>query len=261
MKAAQVPKPGAEFQLVERGIPAPSPGQVRIKVQACGVCHSDASPRKAPRPASSIPASPDTRWRASSTRSVPAFSDWKKGQRVGVGWHGGHDGTCRECRRGDFGIAETGKFPASATTAATRNTWWLPSRRWSPFRTRSVTSKRRRCSAPASPPTTPCGTAAHCPAIWSRCRASAGWAISAFSSRASSVTGSRPSVSDRKARPREQARRERVHRQQGDEPSRGAARTGWRTGHTGDCPKLESHVASDRRFGAERQAHGDRCCP
>jgi D-arabinose 1-dehydrogenase-like Zn-dependent alcohol dehydrogenase len=102
MKTAQVAAPGAEFQIVEREIPAPGPGQVRIKVQACGVCHSDAFTKDGSWPGIQYPRIPGHEVVGIVDRTGAGVSEWKKGQRVGVGWHGGHDGTCRYCRKGDF---------------------------------------------------------------------------------------------------------------------------------------------------------------
>ena len=102
MKVAQVPKPGADFQIVEREIPAPGAAQVRIKVQACGVCHSDVFTKEGLWPGIQYPRSPGHEVVGTIDELGAGVSDWTKGQRVGVGWHGGHDGTCRECRRGDF---------------------------------------------------------------------------------------------------------------------------------------------------------------
>ena len=102
MKAVQVPKPGAEFELVEREIPAPGPGQVRIRVQACGVCHSDVITKDGLLPGISYPRVPGHEVAGVIDEVGAGVSGWKKGERVGVGWHGGQDGTCPECRRGDF---------------------------------------------------------------------------------------------------------------------------------------------------------------
>jgi D-arabinose 1-dehydrogenase-like Zn-dependent alcohol dehydrogenase len=102
MKTAQVPGPRAEFQIIEREIPAPGPGQVRIKVQACGVCHSDAFTKDGSWPGIQYPRIPGHEVVGIIDRTGAGVSEWKNGQRVGVGWHGGHDGTCRYCRRGDF---------------------------------------------------------------------------------------------------------------------------------------------------------------
>ena len=102
MKAAQIPKAGADFQIVEREIPTPGAGQVRIKVQACGVCHSDVLTKEGALPGIQYPRVPGHEVAGLIEELGVGVSSWKKGQRVGVGWHGGHDGTCLQCRRGDF---------------------------------------------------------------------------------------------------------------------------------------------------------------
>jgi D-arabinose 1-dehydrogenase-like Zn-dependent alcohol dehydrogenase len=102
MKAAQVPGPGAAFGIVEREIPSPGFQEVRIKVQACGVCHSDAFTKEGYWPGIQYPRIPGHEVAGIIDEVGDGIAEWKKGQRVGVGWHGGHDGTCRECRRGDF---------------------------------------------------------------------------------------------------------------------------------------------------------------
>lgn len=102
MKAAQVAKGGAGFEVVEREIPEPGTGQVRIRVRACGVCHSDALVAEGSWPGISYPRVPGHEVAGVVDKVGAGVSQWQKGQRVGVGWHGGHDGTCRECRRGDF---------------------------------------------------------------------------------------------------------------------------------------------------------------
>src|SRR5262249_13929741 len=102
MKAAQIPKPGAAFEIVEREIPEPGPGHVRIKVKACGICHSDVLVKEGIWPGIQYPRVPGHEVAGVVDEVGDGVSAWKTGQRVGVGWHGGHDGTCRECRRGDF---------------------------------------------------------------------------------------------------------------------------------------------------------------
>jgi D-arabinose 1-dehydrogenase-like Zn-dependent alcohol dehydrogenase len=102
MKAAVIPKPGADFQIVEREIPQPQRKQVRIKVQACGVCHSDVLVKDGGFPGVEYPRVPGHEVAGVIDELGPDVTEWKKGQRVGVGWHGGHDGTCPSCRRGDF---------------------------------------------------------------------------------------------------------------------------------------------------------------
>ena len=111
MKAAQVPKPGADFQIVEREIPRPGAGQVLIKVQACGVCHSDVLTKEGQWPGIQYPRVPGHEIVGVVDEFGAGVSEWKKGQRVGVGWHGGHDGTCLPCRRGDFRNCVNMKIP------------------------------------------------------------------------------------------------------------------------------------------------------
>ena len=101
MKVAQVPAPGADFQIVERDIPVADAGQVRIKVQACGVCHSDVLTKDG-WPGIQYPRVPGHEVVGIIDELGAGVSEWTIGQRVGVGWHGGHDGTCTACRRGDF---------------------------------------------------------------------------------------------------------------------------------------------------------------
>jgi D-arabinose 1-dehydrogenase-like Zn-dependent alcohol dehydrogenase len=102
MKVAQVPKAGADFEIVEREIPQPGKGQVRIRVQACGVCHSDVVTKEGIWPGLVYPRVPGHEVAGVIDETGPDVTQWKKGQRVGVGWHGGQDGTCMACRRGDF---------------------------------------------------------------------------------------------------------------------------------------------------------------
>src|SRR3984893_618493 len=102
MKVAQISKPGAGFEIVEREIPGPGVGHVRIKVQACGVCHSDVLTKEGSWPGIQYPRVPGHEVAGIIDEVGAGVSEWKKGQRVGVGWHGGQDGTCPECRRGDF---------------------------------------------------------------------------------------------------------------------------------------------------------------
>jgi D-arabinose 1-dehydrogenase-like Zn-dependent alcohol dehydrogenase len=102
MKIAVVPKPGADFELQEREIPQPGPGQVRIRVQACGLCFSDHLVKDGLWPSLTYPRSPGHEVAGVIAELGPGVTSWKQGQRVGVGWHGGQDNTCLYCRRGDF---------------------------------------------------------------------------------------------------------------------------------------------------------------
>jgi D-arabinose 1-dehydrogenase-like Zn-dependent alcohol dehydrogenase len=104
MKAVQIPKAGGDFEIVEREIPNPKAGQVRIKVQACGVCHSDVVTKDGLFPGIAYPRVPGHEVAGVIDEVGAGVTQWEKGQRVGVGWHGGQDGTCMACRRGDFGV-------------------------------------------------------------------------------------------------------------------------------------------------------------
>jgi len=110
MKAAQIPKAGTDFQIVELEIPKPDAGHVRIKVQACGVCHSDMFTKEGAWPGIQYPRVPGHEVAGIIDELGEGVSEWKKGQRIGVGWHGGHDGTCLQCRRGDFGNCQNLKI-------------------------------------------------------------------------------------------------------------------------------------------------------
>ena len=104
MKAAQISKPGGDFELVERDIPQPGPGQVRVKVEACGICHSDVLVKEGLWPGLQYPRVPGHEIAGRVDAVGDRVTNWKKGERVGVGWHGGHDFVCEQCRRGDFAM-------------------------------------------------------------------------------------------------------------------------------------------------------------
>ncbi|MGA7317180.1 MAG: alcohol dehydrogenase [Silvibacterium sp.] len=111
MKAAQVMAAGAGLRIVELEVRDPSPGQVRIKVHACGVCRSDAIIVEGRRPGIPYPRVPGHEVAGVVDALGTGVTGWQEGQRVGVGWHGGHDGTCPECRRGDFRLCRNEKNP------------------------------------------------------------------------------------------------------------------------------------------------------
>jgi D-arabinose 1-dehydrogenase-like Zn-dependent alcohol dehydrogenase len=110
MKVAVVPKPGADFEIVEREIPNPGAGHVRIRVQACGICHSDSLVKEGYWPGIQYPRAPGHEVAGVIDDVGSGVTGWKKGQRVGVGWHGGQDGTCLPCRRGDFANCRNAKI-------------------------------------------------------------------------------------------------------------------------------------------------------
>jgi D-arabinose 1-dehydrogenase-like Zn-dependent alcohol dehydrogenase len=111
MKAAQITKPGGDFEIVERDIPVPGAGEVRIQVQACGICHSDALTKEGAWPGIQYPRVPGHEIAGIIDELGSGVTTWSKGQRVGVGWHGGQDNTCPACRRGDFRNCKNQKIP------------------------------------------------------------------------------------------------------------------------------------------------------
>src|ERR1700719_234455 len=111
MKAVQVSKPGGKFEIVERPIPEPGRGQVRIKVEACGICHSDVLVKEGLWPIQ-YPRVPGHEIAGRIDAIGADVTLWKPGQRVGVGWHGGHCFQCDPCRRGDFVLCQFGKITA-----------------------------------------------------------------------------------------------------------------------------------------------------
>src|SRR5580700_11334340 len=108
MRAAQIARPGAPFEIVERDIPQPGAGAVRIKVQACGVCHSDSITKEGLFPGIQYPRVPGHEVVGVVDAVGAGVTNWKPGQRVGVGWHGGYCGQCDFCRRGDFFACQSG---------------------------------------------------------------------------------------------------------------------------------------------------------
>ena len=102
MKAVQVSKPNGDFELVDRPTPEPGRGQVRIKVEACGICHSDELVKHGLWPGLQYPRVPGHEIAGRIDKLGADVTSWKDGQRVGVGWHGGHCFQCDPCRRGDF---------------------------------------------------------------------------------------------------------------------------------------------------------------
>jgi D-arabinose 1-dehydrogenase-like Zn-dependent alcohol dehydrogenase len=102
MRAVQVSHPGGALELIERSIPEVQPGWVRVKVQACGVCHSDSLVKEGHWPGIQYPRVPGHEVIGAIDALGRDTPGWEVGQRVGVGWHGGHCGYCDHCRRGDF---------------------------------------------------------------------------------------------------------------------------------------------------------------
>ncbi|CAG2134983.1 Alcohol dehydrogenase [Cupriavidus campinensis] len=102
MRAVQVAQAGGPLELVDREIPEPPAGHVRIKVQACGICHSDSHTLDGSWPGIQYPRVPGHEIAGVIDEIGAGVQGWQPGQRVGVGWHGGHCGHCDNCRHGDF---------------------------------------------------------------------------------------------------------------------------------------------------------------
>jgi D-arabinose 1-dehydrogenase-like Zn-dependent alcohol dehydrogenase len=105
----QVSKPSEPFEIIEREIPEPGPTQVRIKVQACGICHSDYLVKEGLFPGIQYPRVPGHEVAGIIDAIGSEVTKWKTGQRAGVGWHGGQCGRCEFCRRGDFFACSEGR--------------------------------------------------------------------------------------------------------------------------------------------------------
>jgi D-arabinose 1-dehydrogenase-like Zn-dependent alcohol dehydrogenase len=151
MKAAQISKAGGDWELIERDIPEPGAAQVRVKVEACGICHSDALVKEGLWPTLQFPRVPGHEIAGVIDAVGDNVTAWRKGQRVGVGWHGGHCFVCEQCRRGDFamcinrkvtgidfdgGYAEYMIAPASAVAAIPND---VPAEHAGPFMCAGVT--------------------------------------------------------------------------------------------------------------------------
>ena len=104
MKAAQISKAGGDWELIERDIPEPGAGQVRVKIEACGICHSDSVVKDGIWPGLQYPRVPGHEIAGRVDAVGANVNSWAVGQRVGVGWHGGHCFVCEQCRRGDFAM-------------------------------------------------------------------------------------------------------------------------------------------------------------
>jgi D-arabinose 1-dehydrogenase-like Zn-dependent alcohol dehydrogenase len=104
MNAAQISKPGGDWELIERDIPDPSNGEVRVKVEACGICHSDSLVKEGLWPGLQYPRVPGHEIAGRIDAVGENVTAWTKDQRVGIGWHGGHCFVCEQCRRGDFAM-------------------------------------------------------------------------------------------------------------------------------------------------------------
>src|SRR6059036_3077129 len=118
MRAAQIARPGWPFEIVERPIPQPEPEWVRIRVQACGICHSDSLVKEGQWPGLQFPRVPGHEVVGVVDAVGAGVSQWKPGQRVGVGWHGGHCGHCAASRQGGF-------YPSRLAAWTILSSFWI----------------------------------------------------------------------------------------------------------------------------------------
>lgn len=102
MRAVEIQRPKGAFEVVEREVPVPGPGTVLVKVEACGICHSDVFTKEGLFPGIQYPRVPGHEIAGRIEAIAPGVTGWSAGDRVGIGWHGGHCGYCDSCRRGDF---------------------------------------------------------------------------------------------------------------------------------------------------------------
>jgi D-arabinose 1-dehydrogenase-like Zn-dependent alcohol dehydrogenase len=111
MRVVQVSAANGPFEILERDIPAPAAGQVRIKVQACGICHSDSITKRGTFPWIKYPRVPGHEIVGTVDAVGSQVPVWRVGARIGLGWHGGHCGHCNSCRKGDFITCSKGQIP------------------------------------------------------------------------------------------------------------------------------------------------------
>jgi len=116
MRVVQVPYAKGPFEIVERDIPEPGAGQIRIKVQACGVCHSDSLTKEGSIPGIAYPRVPGHEVVGVVDAVGAEVPGWKSGERAGIGWNGGYCGFCDNCRRGDFFACQTGTYITGITS-------------------------------------------------------------------------------------------------------------------------------------------------
>jgi alcohol dehydrogenase/propanol-preferring alcohol dehydrogenase len=166
MKAVQISKAGGNLEIVERPVPQPGRGQVRIKVEACGICHSDALVKEGLWPGIQYPRVPGHEIAGRIDAIGPDVTLWKPGQRVGVGWHGGHCFQCDPCRRGDFVLCQNEKITAISFDGGYAEYWWRRQKRSRPCPTICRLPRLPRYFAPESPYSTRCAILAHAAETW-----------------------------------------------------------------------------------------------
>jgi D-arabinose 1-dehydrogenase-like Zn-dependent alcohol dehydrogenase len=157
MRVVQVREPNAPLELVERAMPEPAPREVRLKVEACGICHSDAFTVTGTFPGVRYPTVPGHEVAGRIDKLGSAVTTWRLGQRVGVGWFGGVCFVCDRCRRGDFITCRNLKVPGIHYDGGYADYMIAPMS--------SHRRPQRPCSALASPPSMLCAIRGRAPAI------------------------------------------------------------------------------------------------
>ena len=154
-----------------------------MKVEACGICHSDVFVKEGLWPGLQYPRVPGHEIAGSIDAVGGNVTAWKKGQRVGVGWHGGHDFVCEQCRRGDFAMCVNRKVTGFDFDGGYAEYMIAPAAALAAIPENCRRKKRGRSCARASPSTTRCAIRVRAAATSWPCTASADWDISAFSTR------------------------------------------------------------------------------
>ena len=165
MRAVQVSRANGPFELVERELPEPAPNQVRIRVEACGICHSDAFVKSGAYRGLQLPRIPGHEIAGRIDKVGANVAEWKPGDRAGVGWHGGHCFVCSACRKGLFincekaavtGISQDGGYAEYVVvpheSVSARSLACAPASRPSSSRTRSRPTRGCTRTASASAP-------------------------------------------------------------------------------------------------------------
>ena len=236
MKAVRVDRAGGTFQLTEEQIREPQPGAVRIRVQACGVCHSDVFTKEGGFPGIVYPRSPGHEVAGVIDAVGEGAGPWKVGDRVGVGWHGGHCRVCEPCRRGDFVCCEKLQIPGISYDGGYAEFMCAPIESLAriPSELTPEDAAPIRC-AQVSPPSTHCATAVAAPATWSRCKVSANSSTSDPIRQQIRFRNRRDRSRRRQEESRAEAGRAYLHRQCIAGCRERVARPGRRPGNPGNC--------------------------
>jgi D-arabinose 1-dehydrogenase-like Zn-dependent alcohol dehydrogenase len=198
MRAVQVPSAKGPLRMVEREIPEPGPGWVRIRVEACGICHADSYVKEGLWPGIQYPRVPGHEVAGVIDALGSGVAGWKPGQRVGVGWHGGHCGYCENCRRGDFLFCTVERRVTAITQDGGYADYMLaPAVALALIPDELSAPEAGLCSAPESPPSIRCAVAARETATSSRSWESAASAIWESNSRSRWDSAPWPSHAER----------------------------------------------------------------